>query len=574
MSWAFRLAVLLLALPGSASAQLDLTPARGAYYTLEPELTADRFFSSVEVQRVAPGFLAPPAPAAPVETGVQLRGLTGQIFELPEQGRLYFPAVDSRGGIRLFELDLFGRLVREVRPPLARVTPAAVTLLAAQRPDKLYVRWWGPGAVPETEIYNGVTLTWLGTVVDFSPDPRVWGFEHRSPFLWAMGRGEDVVLVDAARDAVVRSIEPARWMPDGSAAVADAWRDLVLLRIGTGARYQVVDIVSGEIGPPLQLPYRERAVARLLFAGRLMILLATEPGPLTRYSPFRLSIATGAGTIFDLRTGHELESFNLVVPPELPSYALGTDEDPTVPGRLWVHALGDRQRFAFEQLPSCRRPPNGKELETAVSVSWDDRRAYYYSVSVQDGSPQAAGAFALEAGRATTRIQSPPGWGSDRLKGDRWVRWTNGLGPPSENVGAGSSMSGFALVADEETLPNIVAYRVQGAIGLPRGCESDDDFLDNGVAGYTVGPERVDPDDTKELARRLERLVTRACELERLSENACDPLRSLARRVESERGGGGSLDAFRAELAEALEPGPVRAVIEDGADAVRNSLVD
>ena len=544
MSWKARLAALLLALPGSAYAQFDITPARGAYYTVEPTLTGDRFFSGVEVQRVAPGFLAPPAPVAPVETGAQLRALTGQIFELPLEGQLYFPAVDSRGAVRLFELDLLSRLVREVRPPPGRVTPAAVTLQAAPGQNKVYVRWWGPGATAETEIYNSITLSWLGTTVAFGPDPRIWGFEHRPPFLWAMNLRDELVLVDAARDDVVRTIEPAGWVSDGRAAVADAWRDLLLLRIGSGDRFQLVDIVSGEKGPRVQLPYREGAVARVLFSGRLLALVATEPGPLTRYSPFRLPVATGTGAIYDLRTGQEL-----------------------------VHALGDRQRFDFE-LPSCRRPPNGKELTASVSVSWDDRPGYHYTVGVSESSPQAAGAFAVEAGRGSTTTLSPPGWGTDGLKGERWVRWTNGLGPAAENVSAGKVMSGFSLIAEEGTRPGFVAYRIQGAIGLPRGCESEDDFLENSTSGHTVGPELVDLDDTKELARRLERLVARGCEMEGVEESACDRLRSLARRAESQRAGAAALEEFQAELAATLQPGPVRAVLEDAVEAVRLSLED
>ena len=128
--------------------------------------------------------------------------------------------------------------------------PSAVALLAPAHSNKLYIQWWGPGALMETDVYDGETLTWLGTTLDFRPDERALGFEHHSPYAWTIGPGDRLALIDTRSDRLVRYLDTERWLGGLQGVVADTWGDLILFRIAAGGdRYQVVDVVSGEAGP-------------------------------------------------------------------------------------------------------------------------------------------------------------------------------------------------------------------------------------------------------------------------------------------------------------------------------------
>ncbi|NIR43587.1 MAG: hypothetical protein GWN99_06770, partial [Gemmatimonadetes bacterium] len=50
--------------------------------------------------------------------------------------------------------------------------PYRVELLVSSRPAKIYARWFGPGYLPETHIYDGETLRWLERTSEFEPDER------------------------------------------------------------------------------------------------------------------------------------------------------------------------------------------------------------------------------------------------------------------------------------------------------------------------------------------------------------------------------------------------------------------
>jgi hypothetical protein len=129
------------------------------------------------------------------------------------------------------------------------------------------------------------------------------------------------------------------------------------------------------------------------------------------------------------------------------------------------------------------------------------------------------------------RTSTPEGWGVDLIKSDDWVRWSNGLGPADEDVRPGTSGDGFVIAAPAGARPGIVEYRVQGAIGLPRGCESDDRFLKNSLAGHTVGPETVESAIPRKLAQRLEQLVDKVCDIGWLANSDCATLKNAAREV-------------------------------------------
>ncbi len=569
-------AVLVAALltPVTGSAQFDPATVIGAYYKVQPTFSIDRLFSSVEVQRIAPGSLAPPPPFGPLDTRIPLQLLTGQIFELPERHRIYFAGIDGFGSVRLLELDFFGREIRIVNPPPGRPRPTALAMVAPADGNKLYVEWWGPGAVPQTDIYDSETLAWLGSTISFRPDERAWGFEHKSPYLWTIGPGNRVVLVDTQMDAVVGTIVPERWFGPTSAVVADAWHDLVLFRLAAGSdRYQLVDVESGEMGAAVDVSSSTRNVARLALNGRVLVLLAAERGPVSRYTRRRISLANGSGSIFDMEQGEKLADFNLALPPDVPTFAVGIDDDPAVPGRLWVHALGDRQRFDFDY-PDCRRPPKGDRIDASLELRFDptrDQRRYSYTLAVDSSSAVAAGALALEAGRAAEEALTPAGWGVDALKGGRWIRWTNGLGPAEEDVAPGTGRGGFDVVAAQETRPGIGEYRIRAALGTPRGCESDDRFLKNSLAGFTLVPELVTTTDPKRRAKRLKQLVGRACDIGWINSVECRPLRAAADQVERRRDRE-SLRSFDGLVATSSAGRMVRLLLADASASVGETI--
>jgi hypothetical protein len=135
------------------------------------------------------------------------------------------------------------------------------------------------------------------------------------------------------------------------------------------------------------------------------------------------------------------------------------------------------------------------------------------------------------------------------------------------------SLSAFVVAAREETRPGIVEYRIQAATGLPRGCESDDRFLKNGVSGYTLGPERVETIDPRKLAQRLEKLVDRACDIGWVGSEDCPSLESAAEAVESARTERtDALDRFLEALLIANLRDEARVVLSDAAAAIREVL--
>lgn len=570
-------ATVLFACGANAATQVSpRTIATGALYRVRPAVSAAPFFDEIEIERVAPGALAMPAPIGPVPVGLSLRALTGQIYEVPERLRIYFAALDARDAVRLLEYDLGSRETRIIRPPPGRSVPSAVALLAPAHSNKLYIQWWAPGALTETDVYDGETLTWLGTTLDFRPDARALGFEHRSPYFWTIGPGERLALIDTRTDRLVRHLDTERWLGGQQGVVADAWGDLILFRIAVGGdRYQVVDIVSGEAGLPLDLPEYGRSVARLVFEGRLLVLLDVERGPPSPYGRRSTAVATGRGEIYALRGAGKVTDFKLVVPPNLPVSALGTTPDPGVPGRLWVHAPGDDQRFDLE-VPACQRSAAGQRLAASLEVTWDpvrDAKSFGYELSVDPQSAGAAGAVAIEAARASQDVRGPAGWGADLIGGERWVRWMNGLGPSDEDVAPGASEDGFALVGTPDSRPGIAEYRLQAATGLPRGCESDDRFLKNSLRGYTIAPEKVTTDDPRKLAQRLERLVKQVCELGWIGPSPCE---DLAAEASAATGRGddraAALDRFEESLRSASVPVNVALMLADASSAVRAEL--
>ncbi len=567
----------LALLPAEASGQFFDDATTGQFYRVEAAMTVGRTFAEVRIERVAPHAIAPPAPLAPLRLPVPLGALTGQIIELPERQRLYVAGLDARGTARLMEIDLLGRQIREVAPRAGAGPAYAVRMLAAPDAAKLYVAWYASAVTPATDIYDGNSLVWLGDTVEFAPDERAAGFEHQPPYLWTLDGAGRPLLLDTDRDRVVRSFDYRRWLGPHYGVVADAWRDLLLVRLDLGHdRYQVVDVVSGEIGPPLDLEGIRQAQPRLALAGRLLVLIDMERRPPRRARWSETAIALGGGAIYDLRAGGRVDEFQLIVPPNLPAFAVGTHADPTAPGRLWIYVPGDDQRLDFD-LPACDfRAPRGDAVRAELVGRWGgagDPTLYRYRLAVAASSPAAVGALAIRAGRESERTSKPEGWGVDLIDRDRWVRWTNGLGPAADDVAPDSIRGGFVIAADSETRPGIAEYRVQAAIGLPRGCESDDRFLDNSIAGYTIAPERVDTDDPRKLARRLAEIVEQACEIGWAGEGDCPRLIAAAEALESSKADRhAAAQLFRDALAGADLNDSAAAVLSDAAAAVEAAL--
>ncbi|NIR44581.1 MAG: hypothetical protein GWN99_09830, partial [Gemmatimonadetes bacterium] len=162
------------------------------------------------------------------------------------------------------------------------------------------------------------------------------------------------VLIDAQRDRVEAVFDHQRWLGQVRAVVVDAWRDVLLYRIDVGHdRYQLIDVRSGEIGPPLDLEGYGRVQPRLAHAGRVLVTLDIERLPLrTGGRLAETAVAQGTGELYDLRDGTDRGEFRIVVPPDLPAAAVGTTEDPAIPGRLWIHGPIDDERIDLD-LASC-----------------------------------------------------------------------------------------------------------------------------------------------------------------------------------------------------------------------------
>ncbi len=569
---------LLAVLPNAGRAQFGTDQAIGQYYKIEPPLRVDRSYYGVRVERVAPGSLAMPPPLDVIPVAVPIRALTGQITELPERGRVYFTAIDAGGALRLIEVDLIRRESRTIDPPIGSPSPYAAQVLVPPGSSKIYVQWIGPGYLAETNIYDGETLRWLGRTGQFLPDERAAGFVARSPYAWTVDPGGRPVLVDTQRDMVAATFDYQRWFDQVQAVVSDAWGDVLLYRIDVGHdRYQLVDVRSGEIGPPLDLEGYGMVQPRLALNGRMLVLIDIERRPLrnvTRYA--ETAVALGGGVIFDLRDREQAAEFRIVVPFDFPASSLGTSDDPAVPGRLWIHGPTDDDRFDFE-LPGCRRGSRGGDgVDATLFGRWggaEDPYVYRYGISVAEGSEAAAGGMAIEAGRSTDRSGAPQGWGMDVIKREAWLRWTNSLGPADDDVAPGTVKRGFIISADPETRPGIVEYRIQAALGLPRGCESDDRFLDNSLSGWTIAPERVDTIDPRKLAERLERLVERACEIGWIESNDCRRLDSLAEAlVDSTSERVANLQLFLAAINDAGMTGAASAVLRDAVQSIHEIL--
>ncbi len=568
----------LAALLGQAAdsrAQFPFTDvATGQFYRLEPEITAGRTFTELRIERFAPPAIAPPAPIAPLSLPVPLAALTGQIVEVPRYQRIYFSGLDSRGAAHLLEIDLIGRLIREVPPRLGSGPAYAVSALAAPDASKLYVNWFSSSAMPATDIYDGASLLWLGDTVEFWADERAAGFEHEPPYLWTVAVDGRPVLVHTGSDRVERSFDYQRWLGPVAGSVADAWNDLLLIRLDVGHdRFQVVDVVSGELGPPLDLEGYRQAIPRLALDGRFLALIDIERRAPRRGRRTPAAVAVGTGAVYDLRDGGKVEDFYLITPPELPAWSVGTQGDPTAPGRLHIYLPGDDERLDLG-VPACeRRAPEGDAVDASLEARWESAGIFQYRLAVAASSPAAVGAVAIRAGRESERTSKPEGWGVDLIDGDRWVRWTNGLGPASDDVSPGAERGGFVIAARPDTRPGIVEYRMRAALGLPRGCESERRFLDNGARGHTIGPERVTTDDPRKLARRLGELVERACELGWVSADDCPPLTSAAAALELGEGDrAAALGRFRAALSNAQTNGPATMLLDDAATAVENAL--
>ncbi len=182
-------------------------------------------------------------------------------------------------------------------------------------------------------------------------------------------------------------------------------------------------------------------------------------------------------------------------------------------------------------------------------------------MTVADSSEQSVGALAINAGRETDLTGKPDGWGVDLIKGDRWVRWTNGLGPAAEDVQPGTVRGSFVISANQGTRPGIGEFRVQAAMRLPRGCQSDDRFLENSLRGYTVTPELVESAVPTRLAERLERLVDQVCDFGWIAAPDCTPLRDSAATVSAQKDRASAVQQFLAALAAST-------VTNDGANMV------
>jgi hypothetical protein len=568
----------LATVPRLAVGQYDPGAAVGQYYSIAPPLAAERVFDAVLVERVAPHSLAFPAPLEAMRIRGALSALTGQIIELPERQRLYFTAADARGALRLIEIDLLTRESRELLPEPGIGVPYAVHMLPAPDASKLYIQWFAAGMMPRTDIYDGATLRWLGHVSEFRPDERALGFEHQAPFMWTLDLANRPVLVDTHRDRAIRTFDLERAFGPVHAVIADGWGDLLLARLEVGHdRYHIVDTVSGEIGPALNLDGYRHAQPRLAFGGRLLVLIDMERRRPSRAQRWReTAVATGGGGVYDLQSGQHLEEFNLIVPHEFPVSAVGTTPDPGLPSRLWIHVPGDDERLDFS-LPACGRDtPRGDRLAATVAAIWDgdNPNRYRYRVTVGESSEQSVGALAIDAGRETDRTAKPDGWGVDLIKDDRWVRWTNGLGPAAEDVAPGTTRGAFVVAANQGTRPGVGEFRLQAAIGLPRGCQSDDGFLENSLRGYTVTPEPVTSVTPIRLAERLERLVDRVCDVGWVAARDCPPLRDSAAMVSAQKDRASAVHQFLTVLAASrLTNDGAKMVLTDAAMAVRTAPV-
>lgn len=570
------LAVLALG-PTDSIAQFPAREAVGQFYRITPPIGAQRYFDAVLIERVSPISTLMPPPFQPLPVPRSLVALTGQILELPERQRIFFTAANTGGSINLFEIDLLTREIRTVIPQTDVGPVYAAHFLAAFDASRLYVQWFAVGTPPRTEIYDGPTLRWLGRTSAFRPDERAAGFEHQSPYLWTLDPSNRAVLVDTGRDQVARVFELQRWFGPVHGVVSDAWRDLLLVRLDAGHdRYQVVDIISGEVGPPLDLDGYRTAQPRLVLGGRALALIDIERRP---YDPSRgwsaSAIAIGSGAVFDLRRIGQPIALQLTVPLEFPVSSFGTTTDPAVPGRLWVHVPIDDERIDFGW-PACdRKSPAGDDVHATIEADWDptgDPFRYRYRVRVTEGS-DAVGAVALQIGRETANTGAPVGWGVDLIKRERWVRWTNGLGPPQQDIVPGSEEAGFVVEANLATRPGIAEYRIQAAIGLPRGCESDDRFLDNSLEGYTLAPQVIETAIPRKLAERLGKLVEEACDIGWVVEGDCRALRSAATATESPDGDpSAAVDAFLQTLANArLNDQNANTILWDAAMAIKEA---
>jgi hypothetical protein len=571
-------AALLVSLPGLLEAQIGGDRAIGQYYSIEQPQFADRSFFGVRIERLAPGSLAMPPPLDVVPVRVAMRAFTGQIIELPQRGRVYFTVLDEGGALRLVEVDLIRRESRVVDPPPGYPIPVGVQMLVTPRLTKLYVQWFGPGYLPETHIYDAESLAWLGRTIQFFPDERTAGFVARDPYLWTVDAAGRPVLIDAQRDVVETSFDYQRWFGTVPAVVSDAWRDVLLYRIDVGHdRYQLVDVRSGEIGPPLDLEGYGMVQPRLALDGRVLVLIDIERRPWRSAGSYaETAVALGGGALYDLRDGGRAGDFQLVVPYDLPAFAVGTTADPGIPGRLWIHGPRDDERLDLG-LPSCQRSNRGgDEVDARLVARWDgphDPYVYRYRLAVSEASERAAGAVAIELGRDTQRSGAPGGWGMDLIKRERWLRWMNGLGPAEEDAAPGSILDGFVVSAGRDTRPGIVESRVQAALGLPRGCESDDRFLDNSRSGWTLGPEEVNTIDPKKRAERLQRLTKQACEIGWVDGGDCPRLLSLAERLVDERSQRATvLQNFRNALADARLGDEASVVLGDAAQSIQEII--
>lgn len=559
---------------GGLRAQTAFGPAAvGSYYTVEPADPAEPLIQELRVERTAPPVLAVPGPVSPIAIRAGLRTLTGQILELPDLQRLYVVGLDAGGRARLIELDLTAQQSREVPPPPGAAPALAVRALVAPDGSKLYVQWLTGIPRPETDIYDGNFLSWLGSTRDFPVADRAARFESRAPYLWTFDYDGSLLQIDTGRDRVVRAFDP-RTLGNGAAEVPDAWRDFALVRLDAGHdRYRVVDVGSGEVGPPLDLDGYRHAIGRLALAARFMALAEVERAGIDRYLGRELYTATGSGTIYDLRGAGPVTDFHLVLAVNLPERGLAVESDPSVAGRLWIYGPGDRQHFDLG-VPACDgKPPTGKGVRPEVRVTWrpDDPHRYAYALALSPGDTTSAWALALQIGEAADSALPPTGWGVDRLdKG--WIRWTNGLGPADQNVAPGDSLAGFQVRARDRARPGFVNYRVQAATGLPRGCESDESFVKNSAAGRAIGPERI-PSDARGRAKRLVEMVDAACELGRAPASACATLRDAAQSVATARDRAAPLDRMETALKGAVIPDSVVArILADATASVREAL--
>jgi hypothetical protein len=572
-------ALALLALgPTDSVAQFPGREAVGQFYRITPPIGAQRYFDAVQVERVSRISTLMPPPVQPLPVRTSLVELTGQILELPERQRIFFSAANSGGSLSLFEIDLLTREVRPVLPQLDIGPAYAAHFLVASDASRLYVQWFAPGYPPRTDIYDGPSLQWLGRTSAFRPDERAAGFEHQAPYLWTLDPMNRAVLVDTGSDQIVHVFEVQRYFGPTRGVVADIWRDLVLVRLDVGHdRYQLVDIGSGEIGPPLDLDGYRTAQPRLVLEGRALALIDMERRP---YDPSRgwsaTAIAIGSGAVYDMQRSGQPVAFQLSVPLEFPVSSFGTNTDPAVPGRLWVHVPTDDDRIDLGWPACARKSPAGDGVSATIEADWDpsgDPFMYRYRVRVAEDSHADIGAVALQIGKETAKTGAPDGWGVDLIKRERWVRWTNGLGPPQQDIAPGSVEAGFVVEANLDTRPGIAEYRIQAAIGLPRGCESDDRFLDNSLDGYTLAPVIVETGIPRKLAQRLGELVENACEIGWIAEDDCPALQSAAEATESaDADRSAAVDTFLRMLADArLTDVNANTVLWDAAMAIKEA---